>query len=252
MKQLIRMITPFIAMLFLVACSSSDSIVNDIVDDSIVNDIVDDSIVDDIVDDIVDNPITSDPKFTSDILVGKTYTTTDGEIVTRVIFTETEVTVVEDGEIFTLSYSIDEDGVLEVGDDDDFHTLISIDENGDLHVRNEGEDSVWVLTVLEEALIVGETKYYYNSRGGTGYRNYAADGSYTGLVSSVEVSGTYEIVGNVVTLNRTSPNVLTVVLTYIGEEAGGLAFIITVDGGEEFLTVSFATEAERDAYIASL
>ena len=178
------MITPFIAMLFLVACSSSDSIVND----------------------IVDNPITSDPKFTSDILVGKTYTTTDGEIVTSVIFTETEVTVVEDGEIFTLSYSIDEDGVLEVGDDDDFHTLISIDENGDLHVRNEGEDSVWVLTVLEEALIVGKTKYFVNSKAGTGYRNYAADGSYTGLVVGKDVSGTYEIVGNVLTLNRTSPS----------------------------------------------
>lgn len=233
MKQLIRMITPFIAMLFLVACSSSDSI------------------IDDIVDDIGDNPITSEPKFTSDTLVGKTYTTMEEGVVTTVIFTETEVTVVEDGEIFTLSYSIDEDGVLVV-DGDDFHTLISIDENGDLNVRNEGEDSVWVLTVLEEALVVGETKYFANSLGGKGYRNYAADGSYTGLVVGLDVSGTYEIVGNVLTLNRTSPSASTIILTYIGEEAGGLAFIIIVDGGEAFLTVSFATEAERDAYVASL
>ncbi len=129
MKQLIRMITPFIAMLFLAACSgSSDSIINETGDD------------------IVDNPITSDPKFTSDILVGKTYTMTDEGVVTTVTFTETEVTIEEDGETFTLSYSIDEDGVL-VLDGDDFHTLISIDENGDLHVQNGGVESVWVLTV---------------------------------------------------------------------------------------------------------
>lgn len=229
MKQLIRMITPFIAVLFLAACGgSSDSIINEIVDD------------------IVDNP-----KFTSDILVGKTYTTTDEGVVTTVTFTETEVTVEEDGETFTLSYSIDEDGVL-VLDGDDFHTLISIDENGDLHVRNDELESVWVLIVLEEALIVGETKYFANSKGGTGYRNYSADGSYTGLVGSTDVSGTYEIVGNILTINRTSPSALTLILTYTGEEAGGLAFNITVDGGEEFQTVSFATEAERDAYVASL
>ncbi|RLA71136.1 MAG: hypothetical protein DRG09_01160 [Epsilonproteobacteria bacterium] len=128
MKKLIRMITPFIAILFLVACSSSDSVINDIVDD------------------IVDNPTTSDPKFTSDLLVGKTYTETDEGVVTTVTFTETDVTIEEDGETLeTLSYVINEDGVL-VLDGDELHTLISIDENGDLHVQNDGVESVWVLT----------------------------------------------------------------------------------------------------------
>ncbi len=120
MKKLIRMITPFIAILFLVACGSTDSVIND----------------------IVDNP--SNPKFTSDILVGKTYTMTENGVVTTVTFTETELSVEEDGEIFTLSYVIDEDGVLVI-DGNDVHILISIDKNGDLHVENEGTESVWVL-----------------------------------------------------------------------------------------------------------
>lgn len=41
------------------------------------------------------------------------------------------------------------------------------------------------------------------------------------------------------------------ILTYLGGVAGGLEFDITVNGGEPFQTISFATEAERDIYVKS-
>ena len=149
MKKLIRMITPFIAILFLVGCGSSDDIIAEIRDDIV------------------------DAKFTSDILVGKTYTTTEEGVVTTVTFTETEVTVEVDGETTTLSYSINEDGVL-ILPDDDFHTLISIYENGDLLVENEGVESDWVLMdgttdptlKFTSDLLVGKT-YTTTDEGGT-------------------------------------------------------------------------------------
>ena len=143
MKQLIRMITPFIAMLFLAACSSSDSIIDDIVEDVVDSPT---TIIDEIVDDIIDDPTTSDPRFTSDILVGKTYTMTDEGVATTVTFSETEITIEEDGETFTLSYVINEDGLLVI-DGNDVHILVSIDDNGDLHVQNGDVVTVWTLTV---------------------------------------------------------------------------------------------------------
>lgn len=109
-----------------------------------------------------------------------------------------------------------------------------------------------------EASIVGQTKYFVNSQGITGYRSYATDGSYTGELTLADgtvlaVSGTYEIAGNVLTLNRTSPNALTFIITRTSEEvAGGVVVLVSVDGGEPTESVSFSTEAERDAYLASL
>ena len=109
-----------------------------------------------------------------------------------------------------------------------------------------------------ESSIVGQTKYFVNTQGITGYRSYATDGSYTGELTLadgavVAVSGTYEIAGNVLTLNRTTPNSLTFIITYTGEEvAGGVIVQVSVDGGEPTESVSFSTEAERDAYLASL
>ena len=112
-------------------------------------------------------------------------------------------------------------------------------------------DGVTPAPLSLEALIVGQTKYFANSLGGTGYRNYAADGSYTGSVTlgngtTFATSGTYEVSGNVLTVNRTSPSPTTLVLSYMGEEEGGLGFSITVNGGKAFETYSFATAAERD------
>ena len=155
MKKLIRIITPFIAVLFLVGCSgSSDDIVADVKDD--------------IVDAIVDDP--SDPKFTSELLVGKTYTTTDEFGVSIFSFTETEINGEDDEGPFTLSYVINEDGVLVI-DGDEVHILISIDENGDLHVENDGVEDIWVFTegttnpgtnppppiIFTSAMLVGKT-----------------------------------------------------------------------------------------------
>ena len=67
------------------------------------------------------------------------------------------------------------------------------------------------------------------------------------------VTGTYEIAGNVLTLNRTSPNSLTFIIIRTGEEiAGGVVVTVSVNGGDPTESVSFSTEAERDDYVASL
>ena len=81
-------------------------------------------------------------KFTSDMLVGKTYRATDDEGTFTVTFHEdgTLTFETEDGETGTLTYSIDEDGRLIIEDEgeDDIHILVSIDENGNLRVENDG------------------------------------------------------------------------------------------------------------------
>lgn len=108
-----------------------------------------------------------------------------------------------------------------------------------------------------EAFFVGKTRYFANSRGGTGERSYANDGSYIGSVTladstTFDVSGTYEIEGNVLTITRTSPSATTLVLTYLGQEEGGWDFAITINGGEAFETHEFQSVEDRDAYAASL
>ncbi len=105
-----------------------------------------------------------------------------------------------------------------------------------------------------EALIVGQTKYFVNSRGGIGYRSYANNGTYVGSFTqdgtTYDTSGTYTSVDTTLTINRTSPSDVTLVLDYTGEEAGGLGFNISINGGEVFQTISFGSASERDAFTA--
>lgn len=117
-------------------------------------------------------------------------------------------------------------------------------------------------TSIEQSLdasFIGKTRYFATSIDTTGYRSYAADESYTGSIlvedTLYDLSGSYEISNNVLTLYRTSPGATTLTSTYVGEEAGGLVFnTISPDlnGGNVFQTFSFKTEAERDAYVESL
>jgi hypothetical protein len=118
--KLVKLMAILVATAFFVAgCGGSDS------SDSTISD--------------PDRPSTFLP-FTSDMLVGKTYRLTDGDDI--VTFSETTITV-NGGEV--LNYTI-EDGVLII-DGDDYHYLISIENGGDtLIVKNDGEDSTWIIT----------------------------------------------------------------------------------------------------------
>jgi len=94
-----------------------------------------------------------------------------------------------------------------------------------------------------EIEIEGKTKYFLNSKGGTGNRTYNKNGTYTGFVGENKVSGTYKIEGNVMTLVRQNT---TIVLTYLGKEGTVLNFNISINGGETFQTSSYATENARN------
>jgi len=112
---------------------------------------------------------------------------------------------------------------------------------------------------LESDRIVGTTQYFVNSSGTKGYRTYSSsDNTYTGHITlangtDFDVSGTYGIEGNVVTINRTTPNdyALTLSLTYRGDSSGAMAFDVTA-GENSSSSLSFTTEEARDTYINSL
>ena len=100
-------------------------------------------------------------------------------------------------------------------------------------------------------LVPDETLYFLNDSGVTGQRTYNNDGSYTGSLTLPDgtvlvTSGTYSIAGDVMTVNRTSPSVTSLVLTYLGEVNGVKTFTLSVDGGAESLSYSYDTQADRD------
>lgn len=104
--------------------------------------------------------------------------------------------------------------------------------------------------------IVGMTKYFINTIGTIGDRTYDADGTYVGTIiltgdTPQIVDGTYEIVGDVLTLNRISPSGSTSILTYLGENEGVLNFNISINGGTESQTYMYDTAQERDTAIDS-
>ena len=100
-------------------------------------------------------------------------------------------------------------------------------------------------------LIPDTTKYFANESGVTGERTYNTNGTYTGSLTLTDgrilpVSGTYDIVGDVLTLSRTSPSVSTLVLTYQGEDAGVMSFDLSIDGGAVSQSYSYETAEARD------
>lgn len=168
-----------------------------------------------------------------------------------------------DGMAFTFTETYEgvvTDTIIVVKEILDDYVVVGIEGEPDLRLyfdREKAETYFLTLSPDLSTLITGTTKYFANTLGGTGYRIYGTDGSFTGSVTladgtTLATSGTYDIVDNVLTINRTAPSDTTLVLTYLGQEDGGLGFDITVNGGEVFETISFPTEAERDAYVASL
>ena len=100
--------------------------------------------------------------------------------------------------------------------------------------------------------IIGQTKYFVQATGIIGDRTYDTEGTYIGSVTltdgaTLTVDGTYEIVGNILTLDRISPTSSTSVLTYLGEDEGVMGFNLVVDGGTELQSYFYDTEEERDA-----
>ena len=105
-----------------------------------------------------------------------------------------------------------------------------------------------------ELAIVGKTKYFVNSTGDIGVRNYVNDDTYTGSVTLNDgtvfaVEGVYEIVGNMLILARISPSPSTKVFTYLGNDAGVLSFNVSIYSGAETQSLFYDTAEERDAAI---
>jgi len=72
-----------------------------------------------------------------------------------------------------------------------------------------------------DKLVSGKTKYFVNSSGEKGYRNYADDGTYIGNITlvdgnTVDTNGTYEVTENTLTIMRELPSITSSVLTYTG------------------------------------
>ncbi|WP_373031144.1 immunoglobulin-like domain-containing protein [Sulfurovum sp.] len=222
---------------------------------------------------------------TEAMLTGKVFYTDGGSDFEQISFISSsevifrEILIAQDGSIIfdsgssPSSYIINSLGEVVItfdSGDTNTYKLISMTDTQWNMVKNNVIDSpynTWLFTAPVNfpssnvvdllTLLEGQTKYFANSLGGTGFRTYATDGNYTGSVTLADgttfaTSGTYDIVDNILTINRASPSPSTLVLTYLGEQAGGLGFDITVDGGPVFQVISFATESERDAYLASL
>jgi hypothetical protein len=102
--------------------------------------------------------------------------------------------------------------------------------------------------------IVGTTRYFLNSKGDIGQRTYNQDGSYTGSITlangtTFNVTGTYEIIGDQVLIDRSTPSEVAIELTYLNTDGTVMYFDVSVNGGEVFQSTSYATAEERDAAI---
>jgi len=91
------------------------------------------------------------PVFTSELVVGKTYTVIGNDRDTTLTFTETGINFVDNGDTGTVTYTIDASGrmIVDTPDGQFPYTLVSIEENGDLKViennRDQDMELTWVL-----------------------------------------------------------------------------------------------------------
>ena len=100
--------------------------------------------------------------------------------------------------------------------------------------------------------IVGQTKYCLNSVGSIVDRHYYVSGTYDGSTTLLydgvtdSLYGDYDIVGNVLTLERVTPTINTLIATYLTEVLGVMNFNISVDGGTAYQSSCYDTAQERD------
>lgn len=142
-------------------------------------------------------------------------------------------------------------------------TYLETDDKGvmSFNVNIDGTETLSYVYDLEDdrdtATVVGKTKYFLNENGATGYRSYDSDGTYTGSLTlpngtTSTLSGTYVIIGNVITHERTASEETIVVLTYLGETDGVMSFTVSINDGTESLSYVYDTVEERDTALASL
>jgi hypothetical protein len=139
-------------------------------------------------------------KFTTEMLVGKTYHIVDDESC-DVSFSESTLSAVCSGESESeeIAYSIDEDGVLVLDDDgeEDKHYLMKLEDDG-FTVWNGDIASRWTLTEgdegipLTEEMVIG-TFYIYNDEQPVTKVVIDEDGTATYLNSDTNGNGTWKI-----------------------------------------------------------
>lgn len=86
---------------------------------------------------------------------------------------------------------------------------------------------------------VGQTKYYANENGGNGYRTYESDGTYTGIVGTVPVLGTFIIDESQMALTLTRSN--GTILEFLHREyyQHGEVFDLSINNSTPFLTINY-------------
>ncbi|CAA6823539.1 MAG: Unknown protein [uncultured Sulfurovum sp.] len=200
----------------------------------------------------------------TDAIVGKTtyYRNSKGFIGSRVYATDGTYTGTFNGTAVNGTYTI-KDNVLSIirtsGASPVNIVVTYLDSIGDVTSYdisvNGGEvfqGYSYASTTLREAelrnAIVGQTKYYKNSNDFSGSRVYATDGTYTGIFNGNEVSGTYSIKDNILSIVRTSgTSDINLELTYLNMSNNVLNFDVSVNGGDTFQSKTYASASERDA-----
>ena len=101
-----------------------------------------------------------------------------------------------------------------------------------------------------QAYFESGSKFFVNEEGITGERTYSG-GSYTGVINTdtadINVSGNYSVVNNVMTINRTSPDVRSFELTYASPTpfGSGEMFLASENGATAIETYSYDSDADR-------
>ena len=126
-----------------------------------------------------------------------------------------------------------------------------IDYNDNVILDISSVTTTWTFDGFDAATYFTGTKYYVSESGAIGERTFNVDGNYTGTVeingTPTSVSGTYTTSGGVLTLNRTVPSAVTLVLTHVENTVGaGEIFDISINGGTSTITFNYDTAAERD------
>jgi hypothetical protein len=117
-------------------------------------------------------------------------------------------------------------------------------------------DGMVAATASMKDFFEDSTRYYLSDGGGTGFRTFSiiADpsvlpytGTYTGNVVGADVSGTYEIIANTMTLFRDDTTISFFEQTAVAPDGLSQVFNLSVNDAEPFVTTNFVNESDRDA-----